>query len=115
MRNLSWVLTLSGFMVAGLFVSLLGATLFIPKSTVYAVQARFNSLPSNDQQLQLWLKDQPGIVPNTVHATRKDKILEVSFIQVRNGLGQPAFPKLEAKTKELGYRGSAVMFTDVER
>jgi hypothetical protein len=115
MRNLNWALTLSALMAAGLFVSLLGAMLFIPKSTVYSVQARFHSLPSDDHELRLWLQDQPGIVPHTVHSARRiEKTVEVSFIQVRNGLGQPPFPKLEAKAKELGYRGSAE-FRDVER
>lgn len=115
MRNLSWVLTLSAFLVSGLFLSILGAMSFIPKSVSYSVQARFHSLPNDDYQLRLWLQDQPGIVPGTVRAARRpDKTVEVSFIQVRNGLGQPPFPKLEAKTKELGYCGSAE-FTDVER
>jgi hypothetical protein len=115
MRNMNWVLTLSGLLVVVLFLTLLAGTLFLPRSVVYGVEARFDALPKSDNEFALWLKDQPGIVPHTVHTKRSGKKLEVTFIQVRNGLGQPRFPKLEAKTKELGYRGSAVMFTDVER
>ena len=51
----------------------------------------------------------------TFHARRSGKTLELTFIQVRNGLGQPRFPELEAKAKALGYRGSGAMFADVER
>lgn len=115
MRNMNWVLTVSGLLVVVLFLTLLAGTWFRPRSLSYGVEARFDALPKNDNEFALWLKDQPGIVPDTVRTRRSGKTLEVTFIQVRNGLGQPRFPKLEAKTRELGYRGSAVMFTDVAR
>jgi len=115
MRNLNWVLTLSGLLVAVLFFTCVGGICFLPRSLSYGVEARFDALPKNDNELALWLKDQPGIVPDTVHARRSGKTLELTFIQVRNGLGQPRFPELEAKAKALGYRGSGAMFADVER
>jgi hypothetical protein len=114
-RNFNWVLTLSGLLVAVLFFTLLGGMFFLPRSLSYSVEARFDALPKTDNELVAWLKDQPGIVPNTVHTKRSGRTLEVGFIQVRNGLGQPRFPELEAKSKQFGYRGSAVMFTDVAR
>jgi hypothetical protein len=78
----------------------------ISASLSYCVEATFRELPDNDEALVEWLKTQPGIVPNTVHARRfgPERVeLEVGFIQVRTMSGHPPFPNLEAKCAELGY------------
>src|SRR5689334_9656267 len=50
MRNLNWVLTLSGLLVAVLFFTLLWGMWFVPRSLSYGVAARFDALPKNDNE-----------------------------------------------------------------
>jgi hypothetical protein len=81
-------------------------------SMSYCVEATFSELPANDEAFTEWLKNQHGIVPNTVHVRRFGDEVEVGFIQVRTITGDPPFPNLEQECAELGYRLASGRFRD---
>ncbi len=90
-------------------------TRFVPASRVYCVAAVYVAAPEDDAALAQWLKNQPGVVPHTVHVDRppaNPRKLIVSFIQVRTLNGQPPFPELEAAAKARGYELSSPGFQD---
>jgi hypothetical protein len=84
----------------------------IPASRVYEVRAEFGSMPADDDALRQWLTEQPGVIAHTCHMKREGNAVRVTFIQVRNMVGQPSFPDLESECKRLGYSGSDPVFRD---
>lgn len=82
-------------------------------SVIYSVEADFKSMPANDHEFMAWLRNQPGVVPHTVHIDRrKGTALIVTFVMSRNLSGLPEFPDLEQKSKALGYLGRNIAFRD---
>lgn len=83
----------------------------------YHVEAEFSELPSDDSALEAWLLAQPGVVRVIIARDKKAQleVVEIIFIQVRDGWGRPPFPDLEAKCDGLGYRGRVGMFRDRPR
>jgi hypothetical protein len=81
----------------------------LPVSAGYEVTCTFRKLPENDIALETWLKQQPGIVPHTVHIRRNDADkMTVTFILSRSLWQQffltPPFPNLEAAVDSIpGY------------
>ncbi len=83
----------------------------------YCLEARFETLPPDDEPLKAWLRAQPGIVPHTVAVGRFDpdeKLLVVMFTQVRNLANEPPLPDLDAACQRLGYGQPDGRFRDSE-
>jgi hypothetical protein len=105
-------------------VAVLGAALLagrywllrsVRASLSYCMEAEFARLPPDDDRLVEWLKVQPGVVAHTVLVRRfggEGKQLEVGFLQVRSLAGDPPFPDLDRKCRELGYRAPDGPFRD---
>ena len=109
---------LAGGLLAVLVTALLLAAAAIYPSIAYSVEADFASLPADDATLVVWLKTQPGVVPNTVHVNRlgpQQQRVQIIFIQSRNLFGLPHFPALERGCRELGYDGRVAPFRDSPR
>ena len=75
----------------------------IKSSNGYNVQAEFAQLPPNDEALEEWLRQQPGVVEHAVHVERNGQNVRVFFIIVQNLRKQPPFPRLEEQAAVLGY------------
>lgn len=87
----------------------------IPVSLLYWVETEFQELPENDDALTAWLAAQPGVIHAFVGQRKGEpNTLVVSFGMARTGWGPP-FPDLEAKCRELGYRGPTGLFRDSPR
>lgn len=70
----------------------------------YCVEAEFESLPMDDQALENWLKEQPGVVHHTGGICRGgpgNKTLRVMFIQVHRVRERPV--DLNEACARLGY------------
>jgi hypothetical protein len=82
----------------------------------FCVEARFETLPADDQRLIDWLKTEPGIVAHSVTVERigdDKKSLRVHFIQSRNVIKQDRpFPNFDAQCVKLGYLGPDGTFRD---
>lgn len=92
---------------------LFGSVLSLPRSEVYHLRASCLSMPQDDSELAEWLKRQPGVIQNTVHAKRTGNFLDITFIQVRNGFRIPSFPDLKQKATNLKYVLQDKAFEDV--
>src|SRR3954447_23075731 len=101
MRAVKWLVA-AGVLVAAIFAAHRWFCHSVHASLSYCVEARFTTLPADDEQLAAWLKTQPGVVPHTVHIRRFEpggRLLEVGFIQVRNLAGEPQCPNLDSQCK----------------
>lgn len=77
-------------------------------SRYYRVRATYEWLPTDDIQLDTWLRMQPGIVGNTVRTERIGKVLNVGFILSQTFSGSPAFPDISRGCDAFGYGPSAL-------
>jgi hypothetical protein len=90
---------------------------WVHASCGYCVEARFGSLPPDDEPLREWLRAQPGVVPDTVSVRRfgrGGRRLEIVFIHVRNLAGEPPLPDLNARCAGVGYAKPDAPFRDCE-
>ena len=78
---------------------------YVYASMGYSMFDHFSQMPSDDNQLVAWLKQQPGVVEHTVHVERQGDSLHVIFIQVRNMARHPSLPLLDERVIQLGYQG----------
>jgi hypothetical protein len=60
-------------------------------------------MPIDDKPLENWLKEQPGVVANTVHTERNGDKLYVTFIMSQSLSGNPPFPDFAHTCERLGY------------
>jgi IS4 transposase len=81
-------------------------------SFIYSLKAEFTAMPADDRELENWLRGYPGVVPHTVWILREGNSLRVTFIQVRDVMGQPPFPELNEQCESLGYVGPDGRFRD---
>ena len=83
-------------------------------SFAYSVQVECESLPPDDEPLELWLKSQPGVFGT--HVSREGKTMKVSW-----GMGQYLFPRrpptpnLRAALEQFGYGGVGPIRDDPPR
>lgn len=87
----------------------------MPTPFIVDLQAEFDSLPPNDDELEAWLNAQPSIF--RAHCERKSKsLLRISFTHERSALGallgKSPFPDVEAACDQLGYKGRKEPFED---
>ena len=82
---------------------------FVHISWGCGIRAKFAELPPDDKEFEVWLRRQPGVVEHTVHVSRDDNIVEVLYIQSRNGFNEPPQLNLLAKFEEMGYKGAVVL------
>lgn len=112
LRTMFVVMTVVAMLGGGCFAF----TSFVQVSVGYSIETDFENMPENDRALKAWLRDQPGVVPRTVHVARPSgKNLFVNFIMSRNLRGQPGVPDLDAACGKLGYGGPVGAFRDSER
>jgi hypothetical protein len=86
--------------------SLVGARFFVSRV------AEFDDMPANDDLLERWLRDQPGVAPKQMMIRRDARKLFVVFGIDRNLRGQPPPPDLDAACRSLGYSGQHGGFED---
>ena len=90
---------------------------WIPADFSYGLEARFESVPPDDEALAQWVRSQPGVY--LAHVQRQQIggrwRVEVIFGITRNGWGQPPLPDLNKGAADLGYRGEDGPFRDSPR
>jgi hypothetical protein len=101
----------------GLLATILLLVLWLTKSVLYSevrvsynygFEARFTTLPPDDDALVQWIKQQPGVVSSGVgvivlRSGNDAKTIRVTFTQVRNLNGIPPTPDLDTACASLGY------------
>ena len=113
MKHWPWMVL--GLLIIALVVGAYYGLLAIPASVGYCLEARFETLPPDDKRLKAWVQSQSGVVPHTVWISRFDpdrKLLGITFIQVRNGFGQPPLPDVDGACETLGYANPDGPFRD---
>src|SRR5579859_6929787 len=76
----------------------------VPFAIEHAVQAQYQSMPDRDNELEQWIREQPGVgKARVVHSSRG---VHVHFVMTQNLLRtDPPTPDLRAALDEFGYRG----------
>ena len=96
------------FIVASTFAIGTGViiVLFVmPVRRSYSVTAAGLEMPQLDRELESWLKDQPGVIANSVSIKRNfNNNLNISLEMSQSIFGLPKFPDVDAKCSEMGYR-----------
>lgn len=87
---------------------------FIPADFLSSVEADFVELPLDDHELEAWLQSLPGVWHGSVRRLPNGLLtrLQVTIGRTHSGWKQPAFPDLDGKCAELGYRGQVAPFRD---
>ena len=75
----------------------------IPVSRSYGVRAEFATLPADDQELEQWLRKQPGVVSRTVHTARDGHAVCIIWIMTQKISGYPHPPDLQRAWQQIGY------------
>ncbi len=70
-------------------------------------------MPTDDHQLEEWLKVQKGVVSNTVRISREGRTVFVGFITEGSAFGRPPFPDVPKACESLGYKGVVSEWADV--
>ena len=70
------------------------AGFFAPLSLDYNVKATYSQMPTDDHQLEKWLKLQQGVVSNTVTISREGHTVRVGFITEGSAFGLRTIPRL---------------------
>ena len=86
---------------------------YIRPSVGYTVCAEFASMPDDDEALERWLRNQPGVAGGTVHTKREGDRLEVFYIANLSRFQKS--PDLQAQCAVLGYSGQVAPFGDCGR
>ena len=73
----------------------------------YRVSARYTRIPLDDDELQNWLRIQPGVVANTVHLKRNGNEIHIIFIMSQNLNGSPPVPDISHECDQLGLGPSS--------
>jgi len=94
-----------------LFLVFFASTLEVPY--LFSVEAQFEQMPPNDEELEDWLKSHPAVAPESVGVYRNGKTLQVFFRQSRNYWSQAPTPNLDSKCKSLGYIGENAVFNEI--
>jgi hypothetical protein len=79
----------------------------------FSLKAHSMLLPADDNELEKWLKSQPGVVPWTVRVRRNHKWLHVSFILSQNLLRNPPLPNLSQACSTMGYSSKTDWIPDM--
>jgi hypothetical protein len=98
---------------AALCAILFWAGFFLPLSVDYNVKATFSQMPTDDNQLEKWLKVQQGVVSNTVRISREGHTVRASFIMQGSASSPPSFPDLRKACESLGYHGVVSEWEDL--